>query len=211
MSALSEVAAFLTQNPGIWSAKTLKKESGIRAVEGTIGRALRELADRPNSGFKRLQVGVYEVGGGRLTVTPPPPPAAVSAQIMKAIQDAVQAQVPAANEASAAKNPGKRTFTPEEIQEAFRLYAQGTTERQVASKFNVGDATAHRLRTRWIEAGKPGTVHEQWAVYYGGPDPDNCAGFNTYDDEAEAGETLQWVRDGGLARRTVTESVWEVQ
>lgn len=53
-----------------------------------------------------------------------------------------------------------------------------------------------------------GDSRPQWSVYMGGEDANDSAAVMTFDDEAEARETLQWIRRGGLARRTVTESRW---
>jgi hypothetical protein len=58
-----------------------------------------------------------------------------------------------------------------------------------------------------IRRGEPaGSV--QWAVAYGGDDPNECAGVLEYDDRAEAEEQLQWTVGGFLASRTVTSTPW---
>jgi hypothetical protein len=54
-----------------------------------------------------------------------------------------------------------------------------------------------------------GTDQTEWAVAYGGEDPNECAGTLQYDDEAEARESLQWIRDSMLAKRTVIVGPWE--
>lgn len=54
---------------------------------------------------------------------------------------------------------------------------------------------------------------EDWCVFYGGPDPDNAAGTETRDDEADAREHVQWI-DGshgrGVAVRSVYYGPWRV-
>jgi hypothetical protein len=57
------------------------------------------------------------------------------------------------------------------------------------------------------------STNEEWAVWYGGPDPYNAAGIESYDDEDDARENLQWYRSdlgSGIAVRTVTRSTWRV-
>jgi hypothetical protein len=50
----------------------------------------------------------------------------------------------------------------------------------------------------------------QWCVFWGGPDPDNCAGLEITDELAAAEENVQWRVEAGIARRTVTYGPWEV-
>lgn len=50
----------------------------------------------------------------------------------------------------------------------------------------------------------------QWCVFYGGPDPDNCAGREITDEQAVAEEDVQWRVEAGIARRTVTYGPWEL-
>jgi len=57
--------------------------------------------------------------------------------------------------------------------------------------------------------GKPETGTE-WAVFWGGPDPDDCAGWEAAADEASAAEDARWRITGGYARRTVAHGPWEV-
>jgi hypothetical protein len=52
------------------------------------------------------------------------------------------------------------------------------------------------------------TESEDWGVAYGGEEPNECAGV-WVGDEADARETVQWIRDGMLARRVVLTSKWE--
>jgi len=66
---------------------------------------------------------------------------------------------------------------------------------------------------RGIEAVRGGdhrAASEQWCVFYGGPDPDNCAGVEFRDDQADAEEHAQWMRESGVARRTVLHGPWVV-
>jgi hypothetical protein len=59
---------------------------------------------------------------------------------------------------------------------------------------------------------RPATI-EGWCVFVGGPDPDNAALTEVYDDEAEARAHLQWYDAGqtrGIARRDVVASGWTV-
>jgi hypothetical protein len=50
----------------------------------------------------------------------------------------------------------------------------------------------------------------QWVVYWGGTDPDSCAGWRVCDDEADAHEEARWRIDGGVAKRPVTYGGWWV-
>jgi hypothetical protein len=49
----------------------------------------------------------------------------------------------------------------------------------------------------------------EYAVAWGGEDPNECAGIEQYDDEAGAEEMTQWITTGYVTRRTVTCSRWE--
>jgi hypothetical protein len=49
----------------------------------------------------------------------------------------------------------------------------------------------------------------EYAVAWGGEDPNECAGISGYDDEAGAEEMTQWIIGGYVARRTVMRSRWE--
>jgi len=56
-------------------------------------------------------------------------------------------------------------------------------------------------------------TEQQWCVWYGGPDPDNAAGREVRDDEADAREALQWLRDdlgAGVAVRDLHITPWRV-
>ena len=50
----------------------------------------------------------------------------------------------------------------------------------------------------------------EWAVFWGGEDPDDCAGSDVYGDEADADENRQWIIGGGLATRPVWRGPWTV-
>jgi hypothetical protein len=55
--------------------------------------------------------------------------------------------------------------------------------------------------------------HEDWCVFYGGPDPDNAAGLEMRDDYSDAAEHLQWIdaeRGRGVAHRPVFHGPWMV-
>jgi hypothetical protein len=54
-----------------------------------------------------------------------------------------------------------------------------------------------------------GPSFAEFAVAFGGDDPNDCAGRLEYDDSAEAAEMTQWIDGGYVARRTVTCSRWE--
>ena len=57
----------------------------------------------------------------------------------------------------------------------------------------------------------PAAVHHfEWAVFWGGEDPDGCAGSDVYTDEADADESRQWIIGGGLAKRPVWYGPWVV-
>jgi hypothetical protein len=49
----------------------------------------------------------------------------------------------------------------------------------------------------------------EYAVTYGGPDPESCAGFTVYSDEAEAIESAQWMIDSSVWRRAVMHGQWQ--
>jgi hypothetical protein len=49
----------------------------------------------------------------------------------------------------------------------------------------------------------------EYAVAWGGEDPNECAGIEECDDEAGAEEMTQWIIGGYVARRTVACSRWE--
>lgn len=50
----------------------------------------------------------------------------------------------------------------------------------------------------------------EWVAWYGGPDPDNCAGTLVYDDMDEAVEMTEYLADSGVAYREVVEGPWVV-
>lgn len=56
----------------------------------------------------------------------------------------------------------------------------------------------------------PFTGTEEWAVFYGGETPDDCAGFDVLSCQAEAEEDVQWRVTGGVARRSVLYGRWAV-
>jgi hypothetical protein len=60
------------------------------------------------------------------------------------------------------------------------------------------------------DAGRlPTGEHEtEWCVWYGGDDPNECAGRLVDDDEGSAGEMVQWIVGGRLAYRTVHLGPW---
>lgn len=53
------------------------------------------------------------------------------------------------------------------------------------------------------------SVSTQWSVAYGCDDPNDCAGIELRDDDADAAEHVQWVNGGFLASRTVITTRWE--
>lgn len=55
-----------------------------------------------------------------------------------------------------------------------------------------------------------GETAVEWAVFHGGPDPDNCAGYEVMRDQADAEEGAQWRIQSGVARRMVAYGPWEV-
>lgn len=69
-----------------------------------------------------------------------------------------------------------------------------------------------RIQPAAPEPGPAGLT--EWVSYWGGPDPDNCAGYLSFigDDngEASAFEDTQWRRDGGVAWRTIQHGDWVV-
>jgi hypothetical protein len=60
---------------------------------------------------------------------------------------------------------------------------------------------------------KPAAAHvrcDEWAVFWGGSDPDECAGSQTGLAEEDAAEDAQWRIGGGVARREVLYGPWVV-
>lgn len=53
-----------------------------------------------------------------------------------------------------------------------------------------------------------GRISIHWCVWWGGEDPNECAGLLEYDDQAEAEEMTQWISGSRVACRTVTRSAW---
>ena len=51
----------------------------------------------------------------------------------------------------------------------------------------------------------------QWCIWWGGEDPNDCAGRLEYDDQAEADEMTQWVSGSRVASRTVTWTAWRTE
>lgn len=52
--------------------------------------------------------------------------------------------------------------------------------------------------------------HVEWCLFWGGPDPDNSAGYDTYDDEVDCEERIQYMGAAGYARRTIYAGSWQV-
>lgn len=48
----------------------------------------------------------------------------------------------------------------------------------------------------------------EWCVWWGGEDPNDCAGLLSYDDQPEAEEMTQWIAGGQVAYRAVTRAEW---
>ncbi len=48
----------------------------------------------------------------------------------------------------------------------------------------------------------------EWCVWWGGEDPNDCAGMLAYDDQAEAEEMTRWITGGRVASRTMTRGAW---
>ncbi len=48
----------------------------------------------------------------------------------------------------------------------------------------------------------------EWCVWWGGDDPNDCAGRLQYDDVAEAREMAQWITGGRVAGRVVARRPW---
>jgi hypothetical protein len=47
-----------------------------------------------------------------------------------------------------------------------------------------------------------------WCTWWGGEDPNDCAGQLVYDDQAEAQEMAQWILGGRVAKRTTVHGPW---
>ncbi|MGH3429537.1 MAG: DUF3850 domain-containing protein [Mycobacteriales bacterium] len=56
----------------------------------------------------------------------------------------------------------------------------------------------------------PAAVGGQWCLFYGGPDPDNCAGLDRYDDEGECEHRIRYMTNAGYARQQLYVGEWEV-
>jgi hypothetical protein len=53
-------------------------------------------------------------------------------------------------------------------------------------------------------------VETEFAVFWGGPSPADCAGWELAEDEAEALEDAAWRVTGGVAKRMILQSAWIV-
>jgi hypothetical protein len=69
---------------------------------------------------------------------------------------------------------------------------------------------AYTLLDAGLLAADPEGAKEQWCIFYGGPDPDNCAGSRLVDEEVDAEEEIQFMIDAGIACRTVTYGPWRI-
>ena len=90
--------------------------------------------------------------------------------------------------------------------------------RQVASAEGM-DVSAWIRREVEREAARRAAAQEQpvpepsrteWAVFWGGESPDDCAGWDSRDDEADAEEHRERITGGGVACRTVAYGPWTV-
>jgi hypothetical protein len=53
-------------------------------------------------------------------------------------------------------------------------------------------------------------LDEQWVTFYGGPDPDNCAGRLGSSDHTTAESRRRWMRQAGVAHRTLYAGPWQI-
>ncbi len=58
-------------------------------------------------------------------------------------------------------------------------------------------------------AEEPRDGYTEWCVWYGGDDPNDCAGIQVFGAEAEAEAMEQWISGGRVAKRTVTRGLWQ--
>lgn len=56
----------------------------------------------------------------------------------------------------------------------------------------------------------PEPSRTEWVVFWGGESPDDCAGWDSRDDEADAEEHREWITGGGVAQRPVMYGPWTV-
>jgi hypothetical protein len=56
----------------------------------------------------------------------------------------------------------------------------------------------------------PEPSRTEWVVFWGGENPDDCAGWDSRDDEADAEELREWIVGGGVACRPVMYGPWTV-
>jgi hypothetical protein len=62
-----------------------------------------------------------------------------------------------------------------------------------------------------LPSGKTSDVGEQWAVFYGGEDFTDCAGWTEFPERVHCEELLQFLcQDAGFGRRSVFYGPWEV-
>jgi hypothetical protein len=52
------------------------------------------------------------------------------------------------------------------------------------------------------------STHVEWCAWWGGEDPNECAGLLAYGEEAEAREMASWIKGGRVAHRTVAVRPW---
>jgi hypothetical protein len=57
---------------------------------------------------------------------------------------------------------------------------------------------------------QPAPSHTEWVVFWGGESPDDCAGWDSRGDEADAEEHREWIAGGGVACRPVMYGPWTV-
>jgi hypothetical protein len=97
----------------------------------------------------------------------------------------------------------ERSGTSDEEFDRGAAHASAVTARQLREILND---TALGITPR----SAAGSSFTEWAVFWGGEHPDDCAGLDAYDDEAEAEEMLQWIHGAGVATRAVTRGPWTV-
>lgn len=100
------------------------------------------------------------------------------------------------------------TPAPEQAYEALRA---SWLANRIGSLSLEWEKLSAEEQAEWEELLYPSNPHyTEWAVFWGGDDPDDCAGADVYADEADADENRQWIIGGGLATRPVWRGPWTV-
>lgn len=92
-----------------------------------------------------------------------------------------------------------------EVPDMQRAYEAGR-----AAPAHVANPTAEDYDRAADEIARRGEPRSEWAVFWGGEHPGDCAGSDVYGDKSDADENRQWVIGAGMAKRDVWYGPWAV-